>query len=740
MSDNSFDFSRIERTHKPVGRHQKRSRHWILPAAVGGGLIAVAVAAFAFYSFDSPQGSRPQTAKQSGPAKPPAAIAARVDPAPTRGRGAEPRDDRELVAAGAAQGAPPGDVTALEAGSDDREADPMETLDMESAEDVNGFEPVSADPESSIEPDGPEPATSVKRDSPSDEGVAVASAQAASGADVRLRALYRDKKLFSKKEYPRLRKAFAEEFEKRFDAEIQRAYGDERAAMNEWLKAHADVKEDFYTAIRPEADDVAAALALFKRLKDEFPDRLATYRELAIAVAVTWDKETSGVYDYRNHAERAKSTLPEGALDAIGNFRYLVEAEAAVQAYAQFLPWEFLIHVVNHRTPADERQWATSNYLTRREKFGKCYSEVPYDHLMLETQSRQGKLNGNAYTLQNIRRYGGVCAHQADFSSRVGKSLAVPAEFVWGPSAFGDLHAWLVWVEIEAANKNGIKFSLESHGRYRGDNYYVGNLRDPQTGEETTDRELLLRLHMVGVNPTAKRHAELAMRAFPLVRDAAELDVADQYRYLAQVTGLCPWNEAAWQGLAEMSRAGVGKRQTRLIATAVDKLFKTFEHFPDFTWKVFDDLIAFQKEVKQRDALYERLVALYEAAGRPDLACEARLKLSDYQIENEKHKEAIAGLAVTIKRFPDEGRYVPRLLDKLETVCERVKGADAQLLSFYQEFLPLIPRKRGDSPSTYCVAMHERAIARFKAAGHLAAAQVCELQLAQVKLGLAAGN
>jgi len=562
----------------------------------------------------------------------------------------------------------------------------------------------------------------------------------ASGAEEELLALYRDKKLLVKKEYPTLRKIFADDFQERFQAEIRTAFGDDFDAMNEWLDAHGEIKEELYTAIRPETDDVAAALALFKRLKDEFPDKIGSYGELAIAVAVTWDKEEGAIYDYRGHAARAKSPLPDGPLDAVGNFRFMLEAEANMQGRAQLLPWEFLTHVVNHRTPADERKWALTNYLSRRAMFGKCYSDVPYDHLMLKTQSQQGKLNGSPYTLANILGYGGVCAHQADFSSRVGKSLGVPAEYVSGQSAFGDLHAWVVWVEIKSVGKNGIGFSVESHGRYRGDNYYVGNLRDPQTGLPTTDRELELRLHMVGVNPLAKRQADLAMRAFPALRQEARLDTGAQLRYLCQVTGLCPWNEAAWLALGELAREELPKQYAKLMASALERLFTTFAAFPDFTWKAFDDLIAFQKKPKQRNALYERLVGLYEQAGRPDLACEARLKLSDYLVEDEKYKDAIEGLATSIKRFPDEGRYVPRLLDKLETVCGNVERADEQLLSFYQEFLPLVPPKRGDDPSTYCMAMYERAISRFKAAGQAAAAQTWELRLAQIKSGHAPAN
>ncbi|MFV2038658.1 MAG: Clp protease N-terminal domain-containing protein, partial [Acidimicrobiales bacterium] len=42
------------------------------------------------------------------------------------------------------------------------------------------------------------------------------------------------------------------------------------------------------------------------------------------------------------------------------------ETERVMQGRIRFVPWEFLVHVVNHRTPAGERDWALANYLPKR--------------------------------------------------------------------------------------------------------------------------------------------------------------------------------------------------------------------------------------------------------------------------------------------------------------------------------------------------------------------------------------
>ncbi len=165
----------------------------------------------------------------------------------------------------------------------------------------------------------------------------------------------------------------------------------------------------------------------------------------------------------------------------------------------------------------------------------------------------------------------------------------------------------------------------------------------------------------------------------------------------------------------------------------LNRLFATFAKLPDFTWVVFDDLVSFQDLPKQRAALFGRLAAMYEQAGRPDLSCQARLKYAEYLVADGQQEEAIQGLTVSILLFPEEGNFVPKMLNKLEELCAQVDGAEKHLVRFYQQFLPKIPQKRGKRPSPYCIRMHERGIQQFKKAGLEQLAQACEIQLAALR-------
>lgn len=590
-------------------------------------------------------------------------------------------------------------------------------------------EPVAAPAPSAPDPrsPAPEPSSAPSSETPPAE---------AQEEEHPLLPIYRDEKLFAADAYPQLRSIYSRRFEQEQADAIRQAYGADYDAMTAWLDEHPVIKEELYTALRPEHDRVTEALKLFKTLKDKHPEQIVSYANLAIAIAVTWDDSQRGVYHYEHHQRRAKAQLPADQAGAVENFAYFLEHERWMQGRGQFLPWEFLTHVVNHTTPLVERQWALQNYLPKRAMIGKCYQDVPYDTMMLETASQQARMNGAPYTLASLDALGGVCAHQADFASRVSKSLGVPAAYVSGESAYGDNHAWVMWVEIKAVSATSILFALESHGRYRGDKYYVGHLADPQTGERMTDRQLELRLHTVGNNAVARRHAGLVMEAFPALRRQAEMDLKTQFQFLNQVIKLCPGYEAPWAALAQIARDGeIDDAYRKDMLKTLDNLFVTYAAFPDFTWEVFDDLVSFEKETADRVKLYQRLAALYVSADRPDLACEAVLRLADYLVELERGAEAAQTLAVMIKHFPGEGRYVPRMLDRLEAVCASYEDAGPLLLAFYRDFLPLIPQMRGDRPSPYCISMFERGVQRFQQAGQAELAQLFSIQLERIRAG-----
>ncbi|MDB5386022.1 MAG: hypothetical protein JWM11_1668 [Planctomycetaceae bacterium] len=533
--------------------------------------------------------------------------------------------------------------------------------------------------------------------------------------------------------YGTLRGLFAERFAKRHETELNAIVKNKGRDVESWFKQHVELRDELYTAFGPD-DDVTAGLRIIQSLHSKSFQRLTNYFELAIATAVTWDRESS-VYDFTSQLRRSHATLAaEKPCDALGNFDFYSDSSSPVERRVQLLPWEFLIHVVNHRTPVEERKWAWRTYADQRTLVGRCYDDVQYDNDMIKSGESSSHLSGKPYTLPNLKAFGGICVMQADYASRVGKSLGIPAVYVEGRARTGIGHAWVIWTELQSQPNTGVAFSLESHGRFFQDRYYVGVLREPQSGRAMSDRELELRLEAVGLNPRNFRQAKLIMQVWPDLKSHLKLPASEELDFLEAVTNLNPGCQPAWQAIAKFARAGQFETALKQRLDGLrDRCFKTFANCPDFICVLIDDLLAYEPELAQRLPHYERLLQLWTNTGRRDLVCRLRIQMTDQLVNAGQVDSALGGLASIAKRFPDEGRYIPSLIDKYETVAQKVPEGSKKVLKLYQELLSLIPRRRQGQPSPFYMEMLARASQRFHQAGETKAAQAYSDQLKKLR-------
>ncbi len=569
---------------------------------------------------------------------------------------------------------------------------------------------------------------------------AMPSARAEEPEDAFVEALSTGK-LTTRGDFKAARSALSAYFEKKYDAEIRAGFGEDADAITAFLAANPEIRDTLFTALDPDEDKLEEAFAVFRGLYNLGPDKLKAHANLAIALSVVWD-DPKGVYDYTPHQRRTRSNLPEDPMKTgwKENYEYLVSREGELKGAVQNLPWEFLVHMVNHRTPASERDWAIKNYIKKRAGIGGIYPEIVYDTEMLRTEIAKGygksdcRLTGQDYTLAGLKKYGGVCAQQADFAARVAKSIAVPSEYVWGEGNSGGRHAWVMWVELKSVTKEKIEFAMKSEGRYFGDQFYIGHITDPKTGKEMTDRDMERRLTTIGVAPQNARHADLLMRMYPQYKAKKSPTAKQRLAFALKALEIFPHCEKAWLEVAEIAKDGQTVAPPDAVVLA-NRCFTAFANFPDFSWSLFDPLLTSQKDKLQRNPIFERAVLKYEQLGRPDLACECRLKWAEYVEESKDYKKAADGLAQTISKFPSEGRYVPKVLDKLAEVCAKYKDGTKKLAKFYLDFLPLVPKKRGDTVTEYAVKVHEQALKFFKANDLPKEAAMVETELKQLKRG-----
>ncbi len=532
--------------------------------------------------------------------------------------------------------------------------------------------------------------------------------------------LYQSGKLFQRSAYKEVRAAFARRFQANHQADLKKAYGDDLDAINAWFAKNPDIQQNFYTALMERYDDIPRALALFKEIWKRYPDTMPKWSQLAIATAVTWDQER-GVYDYQPHQKRVQSVLPGGMLGALENYRYVVDNEKRMPQPVSLYPWEFLVFVVNHRTPMPERNWAFTFFQVAKVKSKSWHKEVPYDFEIVKREldkdpaAQNPKLAGKEYTLANIKANGGVCAHQADFACRTAQSLGIPAVYCAGSSAYRDNHAWWMFINVSSATKDEIKFVLQSDGRFDGkDNFYTGQVLDPQSGRIMLDRDMERRLWLAGTDRLGKRLSSLIMRVYPSIAQASKFDTKEKVAYLEKCLKVSKYNEDAWLNFARLAKNGELNDDNKKIAlTQLASLSHTFAAYPDFIWRIFDDMIEVATPA-EKIRQYEAVLVQFEKAKRADLACDARLKLTELLVEESKHATALTGLSNSVKTFPTEGRYVPKMLKKMEEMAANVKDGPTKVATVYVELIPKMIIYYGNDTNIYYRKMSQQAKAFFE--------------------------
>lgn len=222
--------------------------------------------------------------------------------------------------------------------------------------------------------------------------------------------------------------------------------------------------------MRPEVDDVAAAMRVLARLAAVGGERIDAYPDLVAAICVVHDRPIQ---------RRINESTVRG-LDPVAVFEYFVGNERQLLNSTRRMPAELLLHVVDVTTSIDEMQWALDRY-RRDADIGDRFYEIDYDTAHLR-DGRQKMVTRLGLTLPNIKQHGGVCADQAYFAAGVGKAIGVPSTYVTGRSG-SNAHAWVGFVRSERGRTT---WDFDA-GRYDEYKFVRGVVEDPQSGQRVPD-------------------------------------------------------------------------------------------------------------------------------------------------------------------------------------------------------------------------------------------------------------
>ena len=271
-----------------------------------------------------------------------------------------------------------------------------------------------------------------------------------------------------------------------------------------WLLAHREVTRRLFRALE-EGGSPAESLARLARLRAAEPQRVVAYPGLTVALATA-----QPLQHYRRQANPA---------DLLASFRYYTDPGRRFRHDLKTMPYELAHYLADTRADVEDRQWATRRYRNRTP--ATAYFDVEYD-MPHFTTGRAKRIDSVPYTLANIAKIGGVCLDQAYYASEVCKAMGIPAAIVHGRGGAGVRHAWFAYCTVTGSPR-GLRATWTSRtGRYEGNLYFVGRVRNPVNGKMIPDSELTLRGSSAQLPLGRREAADTATALARLVDGAGE--------------------------------------------------------------------------------------------------------------------------------------------------------------------------------------------------------------------------
>ncbi len=438
---------------------------------------------------------------------------------------------------------------------------------------------------------------------------------------------------------------------------------------------------DHLAALLNGGDDLAAAAQVLLTLYGAFGDRIEKDAALAAAMCAVHDREVVSRVN--------ENTRPAPPVEAL--FAYFASTGSKFALDTRKGPPELLCFVVDAAPDVSELHWAMQRY-GGHPQVGALYLSIAYDrdHFLLGTPK---KISVEGFTLQNIQRYGGICADQAYFTAMVGKAIGVPAVQITGAGKSGVWHAWVGY--LKGAGRGGAARWDVSDGRHAESKYYSGRCEDPRTGRLVSEAE-------VGVTEalsTARRDDVTLARA--IVEAAALVATAkEDPPRIGQGGG-----EGGGEGASEMAfvrSRGVGPAEELLREAAREcgvipdlwwsarSLAGTFDErtmarwvdaaaavggnrWPEFAFAQTDRLLENVRDDRVAGAAWERLYERFRS--RPDLALRAQVRLAERAAAAGMKREALGVYERAITQYASGGAFVLEAIDGLEELLSGEAGA-----------------------------------------------------------------
>ena len=440
-----------------------------------------------------------------------------------------------------------------------------------------------------------------------------------------------------------------------------------------WLFGSEARVRQFLDMVTPE-DRWPEIVRIVSELRRHDPKGCDRYRRLVMALAFVWDQPRPPLHEQMGGKQLK---YEERIADRFDYFRTLFDAKRAVIPYRR-LSTVALTYVVDLPLPDSELAWIRKKVRPRNWK--RKFFEVSYDRGRIERGVYQWP--HGPYTLESIKKLGGICVDQAYYATMCARAYGVPALMFAGEGRRGP-HAWYGYM------KGADSWEMDI-GRYAYDKYATGVATNPQTNRPMTDHDVEFLCDRALRGETYSNAARYGRLAFVL----KQLGYREAARQVARRgVEISPLYVVPWKLLAAMLRED--KNWTGL-ARLLGRQAEVFRKYPDSVARIrAEQADALRRAGDQSGA--ERVLTQSVRrvdSDRDDLERSLVSEQIRAAYEAGKTSEARKMMEDLLHDQKKEGRKVTRLLQEYLDFTSKTKQTK-EATRFLKRYIPSLQRQFG---------------------------------------------
>ncbi len=476
-----------------------------------------------------------------------------------------------------------------------------------------------------------------------------------------------------------------------------------------YLRKHPALAQELAMTVGP-GDNAECICQVLGRLIEKFGETPGDLPAFTAAICVVYDNPHTAA------ATRPKET-PK-TIDPVDVFGYFVANSGRMLFGLNDLPPQLMVYMVDTRATVEELEWALNAHAGDHAVGGR-YKDITYDSAA-EKFDKPKKIADLPYTLENIRKVGGVCEEQAYFAAGVGKAIGDPATMVTGRSATMG-HAWVGFLQQRGA---GVGWNMKE-GHYNEYEKLQGFVDDPQTGRSISDDELALTADLYGV-PVAQRHAAIALcdAAALLLADSSDAwppaladgvsantprarGIAGATDLLLHAQQILPCSSEVWNGV----RAASPKMDDKTRQAWFGRLANTCGHkYPTFAYDILRAMIGAIPDPHTQSEAWDW--AFKEYRTRADLASDARIRQGKLWETAGEFGRAYEAYVDVSRNFSNDGALVVDALASAERMLQKTHK-DQAVIDMYADAFRRITRPSNTSPAFFASSNYYRVGERY---------------------------